>query len=378
MSLQAAVALRMGTLAVDAELAAASGQVIGLLGPNAAGKTTVLRALAGLSPLGRGRVVLDDEVLEDTATGVRVPPDKRRIGVVFQDYLLFPHLSALDNVAFGLRARGVSRAQARQRAAEWLARLGLAEQFDARPRALSGGQAQRVALARALVTDPRLLLLDEPLAALDAGARAELRRELRRHLASFAGTSLLVTHDPLEAMTLADQLVILEDGRVTQTGTPERVSAHPRSRYVAELVGLNLFRGRASDGAIALADGHVLVAADEHHYSGEVFAVVAPADRRPVPPAAGGLSAQRLARHGRGPRRRRRRRAGADRRSRPAGGRGHPGSGHRASSRRRRSRVGVGQGRRGGRLSRLRLARHDAGPAVRRGPRRCPISFVRG
>jgi molybdate transport system ATP-binding protein len=275
-SLQAQVTLRAGTLTVDAELAAAGSDVIGLLGPNGAGKTTVLRALAGLDPLVRGRVVLDGDVLEDTAAGTRVPPDRRRIGVVFQEYLLFPHLSALDNVAFGLRARGMSRRQSREQSAEWLSRLGLADRVAARPRALSGGQAQRVALARALVTDPRLLLLDEPLAALDAGARAELRRELRRHLASFDGTCLLVTHDPIEAMALADQLVILENGRVSQTGTPEQVRAHPRSRYVAELVGLNLFRGRAAHGTIALADGHELVAVDDNHYSGEVFAVVHP------------------------------------------------------------------------------------------------------
>jgi len=275
-SLQADVALRAGALAVDAQLVAARGDVIGLLGPNAAGKTTVLRALAGLNPLARGRIVLDGDVLEDTAAGIRVSPDRRRIGVVFQDYLLFPHLSALDNVAFGLRARGMSRRRSRELSAAWLSRLGLADQMTARPRTLSGGQAQRVALARALVTDPRLLLLDEPLAALDAGARAALRRELRGHLASFAGTCLLVTHDPIEAMTLADRLVILEDGRVTQTGTPDRVRAHPRSRYVAGLVGLNLFRGRAADGVIALSSGHELVAVDDDHCSGEVFAVVHP------------------------------------------------------------------------------------------------------
>ena len=276
MSLQAHIALRIGSLAVDAELAAASGEVVGLLGPNAAGKTTLLRALAGLSPLRDARVVLDDEVLDDTATGVRVPPEHRRVGLVFQDYLLFPHLSALENVAFGLRSRGVSRADAHRRAAEWLARLGLAGQQDARPKALSGGQAQRVALARALVTDPSLLLLDEPLAALDAGARAELRRELRRHLASFAGTCLLVTHDPLEAMTLADRLTVLEEGRITQTGTPDEVRAHPRSHYVAELVGLNLFHGHAIDGVIGLAGGEQLVAADDDHLGGEVFAAVHP------------------------------------------------------------------------------------------------------
>lgn len=276
MSLQAHIALRIGSLTVDAELAAASGEVVGLLGPNAAGKTTLLRALAGLSPLRDARVVLDGEVLDDTRAGIRVPPDRRRIGVVFQDYLLFPHLSALENVAFGLRARGVSRHESREQAAHWLSRLGLAEHLNARPKALSGGQAQRVALARALVTDPRMLLLDEPLAALDAGARAELRRELRRHLASFAGTCLLVTHDPLEAMTLAEKLIVIEDGRITQTGTPDQVRAHPRSRYVAELVGLNLFRGRAAHGVVALAGGDQLVTADDQHLAGEVFAVVHP------------------------------------------------------------------------------------------------------
>jgi len=193
---------------------------------------------------------------------------------VFQDYLLFPHLSALENVAFGLRARGVPRAQARQRAAAWLERVGLADHARSRPRALSGGQAQRVALARAMAGDPRLLLLDEPLAALDAATRSEVRRDLRRHLASFDGTRLLVTHDPLEAMTMADRLVILEQGRVTQTGTPAQVSAQPRSRYVAELVGVNLYRGHAAGHTIQLTGGGTLVAADDHR--GEVFVAVHP------------------------------------------------------------------------------------------------------
>jgi molybdate transport system ATP-binding protein len=193
---------------------------------------------------------------------------------VFQDYLLFPHLSALENVAFGLRSRGVGRAEARRRAGAWLERVGLAGHAWARPRALSGGQAQRVALARALVSEPRLLLLDEPLAALDAATRAEVRRDLRRHLAGFDGTRLLVTHDPLEAMALADRLVVLEGGRVTQTGSPAQVSQRPRSGYVAELVGVNLYRGRADGAAVELADGGRLIAAGDHR--GEVFAAVHP------------------------------------------------------------------------------------------------------
>ncbi|HEX6677544.1 MAG TPA: ABC transporter ATP-binding protein [Actinomycetes bacterium] len=274
MSLDARVEVRLGRLDLGVELAVASGELVVLLGPNGAGKTTLLRALAGLVTLDRGRVLLDGAVLEDSGAGVRVPTEGRPIGFVFQDYLLFPHLSALENVAFGLRARGMPRAEARQRAAAWLDRVGLAEHAGSRPRALSGGQAQRVALARAMVADPRLLLLDEPLAALDAATRTEVRRDLRRHLASFDGTRLLVTHDPIEAMALADRLVVLEHGKVTQTGTPTEVSGRPRSRYVAELVGVNLFRGHADGHTVRLPGGAVLVAADGHH--GEVFAAVHP------------------------------------------------------------------------------------------------------
>ena len=273
MSLEAGLGLTLGTLVLEVELAVATGELVVLLGPNGAGKTTLLRAIAGLVPLDRGRVVLDGDVLEDTAAGTWVPTEQRPVGFVFQDYLLFPHLSALENVAFGLRARGLPKAEARRRAAGWLEQVGLATHAGARPRALSGGQAQRVALARAMVGDPRLLLLDEPLAALDAATRTEVRRDLRRHLASFDGTRLLVTHDPLEAMALADRLVVLEGGHITQTGSPAEVSGRPRSRYAAELVGVNLFHGHADGHAVKLPGG-VLVVADDHH--GEVFAAVHP------------------------------------------------------------------------------------------------------
>jgi molybdate transport system ATP-binding protein len=272
--LEASLGLTLGQLRLEVELAVGAGELVVLLGPNGAGKTTLLRALAGLVALDRGRVVLDGEVLEDTGAGRHVPTERRPVGFVFQDHLLFPHLSALENVTFGLRARGVARTEARRRAAAWLERVGLAGHAGSRPRALSGGQAQRVALARAMVTDPRLLLLDEPLAALDAASRSEVRRDLRRHLATFDGSRLLVTHDPLEAMALADRLVVLEAGRVTQTGTADEVRRRPRSRYVAELVGVNLFRGRAVGGAIRLEGGGTLIAAGDHH--GEVFAAVHP------------------------------------------------------------------------------------------------------
>jgi molybdate transport system ATP-binding protein len=172
-------------------------------------------------------------------------------------------MSALENVAFGLRARGVPKAQARARAEGWLERVDLADHAAARPRALSGGQAQRVALARALATEPRVLLLDEPLAALDAGARLHVRAELRRHLASFGGARLIVTHDPVDAMVLADRLVVIERGQVTQTGTAADVTRRPRSRYVAELVGVNLLHGvAAGEHAVRLAGGVELVVAD--------------------------------------------------------------------------------------------------------------------
>ena len=250
------------------------GEVVALLGPNGAGKTTVLRAIAGLVPLDGGRVVLDGRVIDDPATGTWVPTERRPVGYVFQDYLLFPHLSALDNVAFGLRSRGASKSEARHRAGGWLERVGLTGVGATRPGALSGGQAQRVALARALAPEPRVLLLDEPLAALDAQTRVQTRRELRRTLAGFEGIRLLVTHDPVEAVILADRLVVIEAGRVVQAGTPVDVSRHPRSDYVAELMGLNLFRGMADGVSVRLAPDFALTTATAA--TGEVFVAVRP------------------------------------------------------------------------------------------------------
>ena len=237
------------------------GQVVALLGPNGAGKTTALRALAGLLPLTGGHVRLDDEHW-DRPPEVFVATEHRPIGVVFQDYLLFNHLSALENVAFGLRARGAARATARATARRWLDKVGLGDHAHVRPRALSGGQAQRVALARALATDPGLLLLDEPLAALDASTRVHVRAELGRHLADYPGHTLLVTHDPLDAMVLADHLVIIEHGTVVQQGPPAQVARQPRTDYVAQLVGLNLYRGTAHDTTVTLTDGGRLTIAE--------------------------------------------------------------------------------------------------------------------
>ncbi|MEU3439409.1 ABC transporter ATP-binding protein [Streptomyces griseoincarnatus] len=247
--LDAHLVVERGSFRLDITLTAAPGDVVALLGPNGAGKTTALRALAGLAPLTDGRLRLDGKDL------ARTPPESRPVGVVFQDYLLFPHLTALDNVAFGPRCRGAGRSEARTRAAAWLERMGLAAHMGAKPKRLSGGQAQRVALARALATDPRLLLLDEPLAALDARTRLEVRAQLRRHLADFEAVAVLVTHDPLDAMVLADRLVVVEHGRVVQEGAPADIARHPRTEYIAQLVGLNLYRGRADGHAVRLDAG---------------------------------------------------------------------------------------------------------------------------
>ena len=252
-SLDAHVVVRRGSFEVDVALAVGDGRVLGVLGPNGAGKTTVLRALAGLVPLTAGHVTLAGEDL----TGV--PPAHRRTGVVFQDSRLSPPLPALDNVANGLRAGGLRRAAARAAAAGWLDQVGLADHAGHRPRQLSGGQAQRVALARALAARPRLLLLDEPLAALDAGTRLTLRTDLRRHLTSYGGPTVLVTHDAVEAMVLTDFLVVLDGGRIVQSGRPAEVATHPRTEYVARLLGLNLYRGTARAGVVTLPAGSLRV-----------------------------------------------------------------------------------------------------------------------
>lgn len=261
MSLDAHLRITQGDFSLDIAFTAAPGEVVALLGPNGAGKTTALRALAGLTPLTEGHLRLDGRAWDEPPARF-VPAERRAVGVVFQDYLLFATMSALDNVAFGLQARGTSRKLARARAAAWLQRVGLAEYAAAKPRSLSGGQAQRVALARALATDPALLLLDEPLAALDASTRLQVRAELGHHLADFGGHTVLVTHDPLDAMVLADRLVIIEHGRVVQEGPPAEVAQRPRTDYVANLVGLNLYRGVATGTTVTLGTGGAFTIAE--------------------------------------------------------------------------------------------------------------------
>jgi molybdate transport system ATP-binding protein len=273
-TLSAAIGLRLGALDLRVEIDVAPGELLALLGPNGSGKTTVLRCLAGLVPVDAGRIAIDEFVVDEPTSGTFVEPERRPIGLVFQDYLLFAHMTVLENVAYGLRARKTPKDVARQAAREWVDRVGLSDYADERPRALSGGQAQRAALARALATHPRVLLLDEPLAALDAGTRSMVRRDLRRHLQTFDGMRVLVTHDPVDAYALADRVAILDQGRIVQIGSLPEVTAHPKSRYVADLVGLNLVSGNVRHGVLVTGAGANVVIADAP--SGAAFAVIRP------------------------------------------------------------------------------------------------------
>jgi molybdate transport system ATP-binding protein len=209
MSLDARVRVTVGACDLDVTMTVAEGTVLAVLGPNGAGKTTLLRVLAGEIALDDGRIALGGVPLDDPASGAFMAPEHRRIAMVHQDLALFPHLTARDNVAFGLRARGRERSEARLIAGDWLERLGVGERADARPGTLSGGEAQRVALARALAIEPDLLLLDEPLSALDAQNRPATRSALRRWLADHRGPTVLVTHDPADVDALADAVIQL-------------------------------------------------------------------------------------------------------------------------------------------------------------------------
>jgi molybdate transport system ATP-binding protein len=274
MTVEAAIRVGRGDFTLDVELAVGDGEVLAVLGPNGAGKTTLLHALAGLVPIDDGRVVLGGEVVDEPATSRFVAPERRSVGVVFQEYLLFPHLDALDNVAFGLREGGLRKRAARARAQDLLAGSGLEELAHAAPHQLSGGQAQRVALLRAIATEPSLLLLDEPLAALDVQRRTEVRRALAPALAGFGGALVIVTHDPVDALTLGDRLLVLEAGRVTQVGRPDDIVAHPRTEYVADLVGTNLYRGTAHGDEVVVDGGARLATATL--LDADVLAVIPP------------------------------------------------------------------------------------------------------
>jgi molybdate transport system ATP-binding protein len=242
--------------AVDVALTVAPGETVALLGPNGAGKSTVLSVAAGLLRPDVGRVVLDGRVL--TAVGEHrprawVPPHDRQVALLAQDPLLFPHLTVRDNVEFAPRSRGVRRSEARAAARHWLEEVGVADLADRSPAQLSGGQAQRAAVARALAAEPRLLLLDEPMAALDVAVTPALRQTLRRVLAD--RSVLLVTHDALDALLLADTVVVVDGGRVVERGPVAEVLARPRSAFAARVAGLNMLRGRWHGDAVRAGSG---------------------------------------------------------------------------------------------------------------------------
>jgi molybdate transport system ATP-binding protein len=267
---------RVGGLDLDVSLEVTGG-CVALTGPSGAGKTTALRIAAGLRRPAHGRVTCGEEVWLDTARGVALAPERRRCGVVFQDYALFPHLDARANVAYALR--GLPRAERVRRADDLLDRFGLLARAQARPRELSGGERQRVALARALAVDPRALLLDEPLAALDAQTRAHARRELAATLREAAVPALLVSHDFAEAALLADEVAVIDGGRIVQRGTPAHLATAPASAFVADLTGATVLTGTAHPGrggltVVALDGGGEVASTDSA--TGPVAASVHP------------------------------------------------------------------------------------------------------
>lgn len=246
MTLTARLEARRGAFALAAELEAAAGAVTAVVGPSGAGKTTLVRLVAGADRLHGGRIVLAGEVLDDPAEDRFVPPALRGVGWLPQGRSLFPHLDVVSNIAFGLRARGLARRDARARAAAWLERVGLSGRGDAPVATLSGGEARRVALARALAVEPRLVLLDEPFAGLDLPARVRLRRLVQEVLEDIDAVAVLVAHEPVDALALADQVIVIEQGSVVQRGEPEELVARPGSAYVASLAGLNLLEGHGT------------------------------------------------------------------------------------------------------------------------------------
>ena len=242
--LTAVLDTHLNSFHLDMNFSAGKGKTTVLLGESGAGKSTVLRLLAGLLHPERGHISLEGNTYFDSERHIAIPPQERPFGYVFQDYMLFPHLTTFENVAFGLRAQHLPRKVVRQRVGEALEQVHMAGYDQRRPAQLSGGQQQRVAIARALALHPQLLLLDEPLAALDIQTRREVRQELRNLLSSAGITTVMVTHQYLEALLFGYHILVLEQGQVIQQGSHRDLLQYPRSSYVAELVGMNFFRGR--------------------------------------------------------------------------------------------------------------------------------------
>lgn len=233
--LSARLSVARAEFAVEVELEIAGGETLAIMGPSGAGKTTVLDALAGLTPLNSGRIVLGRQTLADADAGLHLPPSRRRVGRLGQSAELFPHLTVKSNIAFAIRVRGAGRAEARAEALSWLERIGLGELADRRPAELSGGQAKRVALVRALAAGPRLLLVDEPFASLDVEAASDMRELIAEQLTEHPTTAILVSHDARDAVRLAGRMIVLEAGRIAQQGAVREVLAAPATRFARAL-----------------------------------------------------------------------------------------------------------------------------------------------
>jgi molybdate transport system ATP-binding protein len=272
--LEATMTIERPEVKVQADLSSLEGEIVAIVGPNGAGKSTLVSGLAGLTPLAGGKVVVDGRVWEDAASRVRLRPQRRSVGVMFQHLALFENMSVLENVAYGPRSVHTNKAKARKDAHATLEKLGAANLTHTPVGELSGGQAQKVALARALSMQPDVLLLDEPTSKLDVASRAEVRRSLSGALQDFAGVSLLVTHQPVEALALATRVIVLEEGTVTQQGAPTELQLRPRTSYVAQFVGVNLFEGRTSEGQVRLTGGAWVAVMDPP--VGDVFVSIHP------------------------------------------------------------------------------------------------------
>ncbi len=264
---------------LDANFVATPGVTTALVGPNGAGKSTIVDLLAGITRLDRGRISLGDRVFDAPADGVFVAPHLRRFGLAFQQPSLIDHLSAADNVVFALTARGQhrgSRRALRQQAIGWLERVGVSQIADQKPSTLSGGQAQRVALARALATEPDVVILDEPLSAVDIAVRTDLRRVIAEQMANHHGPRLLISHDPTDIFVLADEVVVIENGRVTQSGSPLALRRAPATQFVADFTGVNLIRGVAHHGQVNIVGTSSVLTVADTTASGPVHLRVLP------------------------------------------------------------------------------------------------------
>jgi molybdate transport system ATP-binding protein len=274
--LDAHLVAHRGGFDLDVSLRIEPGRTAALLGPNGAGKSTTVDCLTGLLALDAGHITLDGRVLDHPTANVFVPTERRRLGVAYQDHRLFDHLDVVDNITFGRRVGGDRRRAARLTAGPWIEAFELQGLEHRRPDELSGGQAQRVAIARALASEPDLVLLDEPLSALDVEARTKLRRELADQLGQHRAPRLLITHDPGEAFLLADEIHVMEDGRITQRGAADDIRRRPATPYVAALAGTNFLTGANQGGELLLDDHARTLRTADTHTIGPVLITVAP------------------------------------------------------------------------------------------------------